>query len=78
MNHLRSESNVSDVISQHWGHKNSYERLLKQTFRHNDNVDSPTQHDALRDNEDKYDPAKQSIVYLIQKMGSAETMNERK
>jgi len=80
MNHLRSESNVSDVISQHWGHKNSYaERLLKQTFRHNDNVDSPIQHDVLRDNnEDKYDPAKQSIVYLIQKMGSAETLNERK
>ena len=79
MDYLRSESNVSDVISQHWGHKNSYERLWKQTFRHNGNLDSPIQHDVLRDNnEDKYDPAKQSIVYLIQKMGSAETMDERK
>ena len=36
------------------------------------------EHDVLRDNEDKYDPVKQSIVYLKQKMGSVETMNERK
>ena len=78
MNHLRSESNVSDVFSQQWDYKNSYERILKQTFRHIGNDDSLIEHDVLRDNEDKYDPAKQSIVYLKQKMGSVETMNERK
>ena len=73
MNHLRSESNVPDVLSQHWGSKNFYERLLKQTLRHIGNVDSPIEHDVLRDDEDKYDPVKQSIVYLKQKMGSVET-----
>jgi len=62
LNHLHSESNVPDVLSQHWGSKNFYERLSKQTLRHIDNVYSPIEHDVLRDNEDKYDSAGQSIA----------------
>ena len=73
MNHLRSESNVSDVLSQHRGYKNSYESLLKPIFHHTGNVGYLIEHDVPRYNEDKYDPVKHHIVYLKQKMGSVET-----
>ena len=73
MNHLRSEFNISDVLSQHWGYKNSYESLLKPILHHTSNVGSLIEHDDMKHNEDKYDPVKQPVVYSKQKMGSVET-----
>ena len=73
MNHLRSEFNVSDELSRHWGYKNSYESTLKTIFHHIGNVGSLIEHDVLRDDEEKYDPVKHPIVYLKQMMGSVKT-----
>ena len=32
LHHLRSEYNLADVLSKHWGHQNTYELLLKPIF----------------------------------------------
>ena len=76
MNHLRSEFNVSDILSKHWGYQNSYDLLLKPIFHHHiGNVGSLIDHDILRYNDDIYDPMKYPNVYLQLKTGSAEMRN---
>ena len=73
MNHLRSEFNVSDILSKHWGYQNSYDLLLKPIFYHIDYVGSLIDHDIPRYNDDMYDSIKHPNVYLQLKMGSVES-----
>ena len=70
MNILRSEFNVSDILSKHWGYQNSYDLMLKQIFHHIGNVRSLIDHDVLRYIDDRYDPIKHPNVYLQLKTGS--------
>ena len=40
LHHLRSELNLADVLSKHWGHQSVYETLLKPVLHHVGNVGS--------------------------------------
>ena len=73
MNHLRSELNLSDILSEHWGYQNSYDLLLKPIFHHIGNVGSLIDWDVPRYNDNKYDPIKHPNVYLKLQIGSVES-----